>query len=302
MDEQSPRSIRCPRSNKVVHYYETLIFAAYYAPRGRQRLYMVASELSQRYLYPTDLIVGIIGAEGAGKSTLIKGLFPGLELTNDDDGVNLQPTPLFNFTPGDYFAPHTFHIDVRYELAFQQRYEIVEAITNARVARPARGDRTLRPDLRRAGLQRADHLRHRRGDHGGAAQRVRPVSRRHQGRRREDHQVPPHGPFGRRHHRLRAATRLQLPHARPPLRRQARIRDQLPHEAGHRSGRTGGQGARHHPAGPAHHRVRRERNRRRATTCCPAPEPASMSSAPAKSRTSGWCGNSATTRSSRSTC
>ncbi len=131
MDDQAPQLDPVSRSNKVVHYYETLIFAAYYAPRGRQRLYMVASELAQRYLYPTDLIVGIIGAEGSGKSTLIKGLFPGLELTNDDDGVNLQPAPLFNFVPGDFFAPHTFHIDIRYELAFRQRYTIVEAITNA---------------------------------------------------------------------------------------------------------------------------------------------------------------------------
>lgn len=115
----------------TAHYYETLMYAAYYAPRGRLRLYMVASELAHRYLYPTDLVVGIIGAEGSGKSTLIKGLFPGLELTNDDDGVNLQPTPIYHFSPDNYFAPHTFHVDVRYESAFKQRFEIVEAITKA---------------------------------------------------------------------------------------------------------------------------------------------------------------------------
>ena len=113
------------------HYYETLIYAAYYAPRGRQRLYMVAGELAQRYLYPTDLLVGIIGAEGAGKSTIIKGLFPGLELTNDDDGVNLQPAPIYGFSPENYFAPHTFHVDIRYESAFKQQFEIVEAISRA---------------------------------------------------------------------------------------------------------------------------------------------------------------------------
>jgi len=115
----------------VAHQYETLIYAVYYAPRGRQRLYMVAGELAHRYLYPTDLIVGIIGAEGAGKSTLIKGLFPGLELTNDDDGVNTPAAPLFHFSPENYFAPHTFHIDARYESAFRQQYEIVEAVTRA---------------------------------------------------------------------------------------------------------------------------------------------------------------------------
>jgi hypothetical protein len=113
------------------HYYETLIYSTYYAPRGRQRLYMLGSELSQRYLYPTDLIIGIIGAEGSGKSTLIKGLFPGLELTNDDDGVNARPALIYSFTPEDYFAPHTFHVDVRYELAFKQKWELCEAISKA---------------------------------------------------------------------------------------------------------------------------------------------------------------------------
>ena len=115
----------------TVHYYETLIYATYYAPRGRQRLYMLGSELSQRYLYPSDLLVGIIGAEGSGKSTLIKGLFPGLELTNDDDGVNVRPALVYSFSPEDYFSPHTYHVDVRYELAFRQKYEVAEAVSKA---------------------------------------------------------------------------------------------------------------------------------------------------------------------------
>jgi GTPase SAR1 family protein len=110
---------------------ETLLFAAYYAPRGRLRLYKVASELAQRYLNPADLLIGVIGLEGAGKSTLIKGLFPGLELTNDDEGINVRPTPLLHFNPEDPFSGHTFHVDVRYELAFRQVYQIVDAINNA---------------------------------------------------------------------------------------------------------------------------------------------------------------------------
>jgi hypothetical protein len=92
---------------------------------------MVGAELARRYLYPSDLIIGILGAEGAGKSTLIRGLFPGLELTNDDDGVNIRHALLFDYAPGDFFAPHTFHVDVRYELAFRQKHEIVEAVTRA---------------------------------------------------------------------------------------------------------------------------------------------------------------------------
>ncbi|MBN2725281.1 MAG: alanine-tRNA synthetase second additional domain-containing protein [Deltaproteobacteria bacterium] len=111
--------------------FETLIFSAYYAPRGRQRLYMLAGELSSRYLFPSDLLIGILGSEGSGKSTLIKGLFPGLELTNDDDGVNLRPTPLYDFEPDDFFAGHTFHLDARYELAFNQLHEVADSVKKA---------------------------------------------------------------------------------------------------------------------------------------------------------------------------
>jgi hypothetical protein len=110
---------------------ETLLYAAYYAPRGSYRLYMVAAELAQKYLTPTDLLIGILGAEGSGKSTLIKGLFPGLELTNDDEGINVRPTPLYDFDPADPFSGHTFHVDARYELAFHQKYELAEAIIKA---------------------------------------------------------------------------------------------------------------------------------------------------------------------------
>jgi len=119
-----------PESVTFLHR-ETLIYAKYYAPRGRLRLYRVACEISQKYLSPTDLLMGILGAEGSGKSTLIKGLFPGLELTNDDDGINIRPTPLFSFSPDDHFSGHTFHIDVRYELAFHELFEIAEAINRA---------------------------------------------------------------------------------------------------------------------------------------------------------------------------
>ena len=108
--------------------WERLSYSVYFAPRGRQRLYMLASDLAQRYLYPSDVLIGIIGAEGSGKSILIRGLFPGLELTNDDNGVNITPARIYSFEPSDYFSGHTFHLDVRYELAFRQPGEIAEAI------------------------------------------------------------------------------------------------------------------------------------------------------------------------------
>lgn len=122
-------------NNSFLHanqsHFETLLYSVYYAPRGRPRLYVLAGQLASRYLTPNDLLIGIIGAEGSGKSTLIKGLFPGLELTNDDDGVNLRPTPIYDFQSEDFFAAHTFHLDIRYELAFKQQFEIVEAIQRA---------------------------------------------------------------------------------------------------------------------------------------------------------------------------
>ncbi len=110
---------------------ETLIYAVYYAPRGRLRLYRLGRDIAERHLFPTDLLVGIIGAEGAGKSTLIRGIFPGLELTNDDEGINLRSAPLFDFAKADEFGPHTYHIDVRYEQAFHQLWEIPEAVVQA---------------------------------------------------------------------------------------------------------------------------------------------------------------------------
>lgn len=107
---------------------ENLRFAVYYAPRGRYRLYILGSQIADKFLYPTDYLIGVIGPEGSGKSTLIRGIFPGLELTNDDEGVNIPNNPIFNFDPADYFSGHTFHIDVRHELAFHQMHEIVEVI------------------------------------------------------------------------------------------------------------------------------------------------------------------------------
>jgi len=110
---------------------ETLIYAVYYAPRGRARLYALGRDISERHLYPTDLLVGIIGAEGSGKSTLLRGMFPGLELTNDDDGINFRSAPLFDFNAKLALGPHTYHVDARYEQAFHQLWELAEAVRSA---------------------------------------------------------------------------------------------------------------------------------------------------------------------------
>ena len=58
------------------------LYSFYFAPRGNRRMADLGMQLSQMYLSPFDHIIGIIGDAGAGKSLLIKGMFPGLDLTN----------------------------------------------------------------------------------------------------------------------------------------------------------------------------------------------------------------------------
>ncbi|KJR44769.1 hypothetical protein UF75_4857 [Desulfosporosinus sp. I2] len=73
-------------------------------------------------------MIGFIGDAGAGKSLLIRGMFPGLELTNDDDGINIRPLPLMEDAERGHFRYHTYHLDVRFESAFTQPWKIAEAI------------------------------------------------------------------------------------------------------------------------------------------------------------------------------
>lgn len=108
------------------------LFSVYFAPRGRDRMYELGLQVAQLHLSPFDHIVGIIGEPGSGKSMLIKGMFPGLELTNDDDGVNVRPLPLLDQeSETGFFSPHTYHLDVRFELGFTQLHVLASAILEA---------------------------------------------------------------------------------------------------------------------------------------------------------------------------
>jgi tRNA A37 threonylcarbamoyladenosine biosynthesis protein TsaE len=106
-------------------------YATYFAPRGKKRMQSLGNQVSQRYLLPTDKLIGVIGDAGSGKSLFIKGMFPGLELTNDDDGINTRPCPLMRDFGRSRFTAHSYHLDARFELAFHQVYELVEAIQAA---------------------------------------------------------------------------------------------------------------------------------------------------------------------------
>lgn len=105
--------------------------SVYFAPRGRRRLMELGNRISQRYLGFEDNIIGLIGDAGAGKSLLIRGMFPGLTLTNDDDGINIRPLPLLSDADEDKFGSHTYHLDARFETAFNQPWRLAEAILKA---------------------------------------------------------------------------------------------------------------------------------------------------------------------------
>lgn len=105
--------------------------ATYFAPRGRRRLMHLGSLIATRYLSPEDRLVGLVGDAGAGKSLLIRGMFPGLVLTNDDDGINTRPLPVLQDSQADFFGTHTYHLDVRFELAFTQLWELADSVRRA---------------------------------------------------------------------------------------------------------------------------------------------------------------------------
>jgi hypothetical protein len=110
---------------------EQLLYAVYFAPRGKNRILNLGHLISQRHISATDRLIGLIGDAGAGKSLLIRGMFPGLELTNDDEGLYIRPLPILRDTGGAFFSSHTYHIDARFEWAFTQMHELAEAVKRA---------------------------------------------------------------------------------------------------------------------------------------------------------------------------
>jgi len=107
------------------------LYSIFFAPRGNERMADLGMQIAQQYLSPFDKIIGLIGVAGSGKSMIIKGMFPGLELTNDDEGVNIRPLPLLNVEDTGFYTAHTYHVDIRFESAFVQMHELAEAILYA---------------------------------------------------------------------------------------------------------------------------------------------------------------------------
>ncbi|MCL2840251.1 MAG: alanine-tRNA synthetase second additional domain-containing protein [Defluviitaleaceae bacterium] len=112
---------------------EFLLYSMYLAPRGNDRLMMLGEEISHRHLSIYDRLIGIVGDAGSGKSSLIKGMFPGLELSNHDHGIN--PGKIMQIRdPIDSMGDAvTFHMDMRFQTAFTQMHEIVTFVRTALV-------------------------------------------------------------------------------------------------------------------------------------------------------------------------
>jgi len=106
------------------------MYHVYFAPRGKERLLLLGEQLSQRHLSFSDRLIGIVGDAGSGKSSVINGLLPGLELVNDDDNIN--PMKIMQVRDLDRsFDAGTYHIDMRFQLAFTQMYEVVSFVKEA---------------------------------------------------------------------------------------------------------------------------------------------------------------------------
>lgn len=113
---------------RPIRLQEHLVSTQYYAPRGKERLLMLGEQIAHTHLSYTDRLVGLIGDSGSGKSSLIRGIFPGLELANDDDMLSPKKIMQIRESVETLREASTYHIDMRFQTAFTQMYEIVEFI------------------------------------------------------------------------------------------------------------------------------------------------------------------------------
>ncbi len=107
---------------------EYMVSSQYFAPRGRERLMFLGEQIAQKHLHYSDSLIGIVGDAGSGKSSLINGMFPGLELSNDDDIINPRKIMQVRDLMQDIPDAATYHLDMRFQMAFTQMYEIVDFV------------------------------------------------------------------------------------------------------------------------------------------------------------------------------
>lgn len=109
----------------------THLYSVYFAPRGRERLLNLGAQLAQTHLDFNDKLIGIVGDAGSGKSSIIKGMFPGLELSNNDDGLDAKKIMQVRDTLDSKYDSSTYHLDMRFQLAFTQMFEVCDFVKGA---------------------------------------------------------------------------------------------------------------------------------------------------------------------------
>ncbi len=114
---------------------EYSVSSQYFAPRGRERLMFLGQQISQRHLNYNDRLIGIVGDAGSGKSSLIKGMFPGLELSNDDDVLNPRKILQVRDSFEDLHEAASYHLDMRFQMAFTQMFEVVDFVNRMLAAK-----------------------------------------------------------------------------------------------------------------------------------------------------------------------
>lgn len=107
---------------------EYSVSSQYFAPRGKERLIFLGEQIAQQHLHYNDKLIGIVGDAGSGKSSLIKGMFPGLELSNDDDVLDPRKILQARNPLEDIPDSASYHIDIRFAMAFVQMYEIADFV------------------------------------------------------------------------------------------------------------------------------------------------------------------------------
>lgn len=84
-----------------------------------------------RHLTHEDRLVGVVGDAGSGKSLIVKGMFPGLTLSNDDDGLDPRKMMMMRDTFDFEYTSVAYHIDMRFQMAFAQVHQIVDFVKGA---------------------------------------------------------------------------------------------------------------------------------------------------------------------------
>ena len=110
---------------------DSLIYSLYFAPRGRERILALGEQISLRHLSYHDKLIGIVGDAGSGKSLIVKGMFPGMTLSNDDDGLDPRKMMMMRDLQDYQYENTSYHIDLRFQMAFAQMYQIVDFVRGA---------------------------------------------------------------------------------------------------------------------------------------------------------------------------